>query len=94
MRVLVAYDKFKDSMTAEEACESTASVLRRLHPDWMLDLAVLTDGRDGFGLILTASAEGQSSPVKADGPFLEPAEALRQGKVNLEAKVEGVFGEK
>jgi glycerate kinase len=76
MRVLVAYDKFKDSMTAEEACESTASVLRRLRPDWVLDLAALTDGGDGFGMILTASANGNSSPIKAAGPFLEPGEAL------------------
>ena len=76
MRVLVAYDKFKDSMTAEEACESTACALRKLHPDWSLDLAALTDGGDGFGMILTASAKGQSRPVAAAGPFLEPEEAL------------------
>jgi glycerate kinase len=76
MRVLVAYDKFKDSMTAEEACEGTASVLRELHPEWTLDLASLTDGGDGFGAILTESANGQSTRVNAAGPFLESTEAM------------------
>ena len=53
MRVLVAFDKFKDALTARAACETAATALRAKHPGWELDLCPLTDGGEGFAEALT-----------------------------------------
>jgi glycerate kinase len=68
MRVLVAFDKFKGSLSAPQACDSAARALRQLHPDWQLDLCPLTDGGDGFATILTNAVGGQHLPFKVAGP--------------------------
>ena len=90
MRVLITYDKFKDSMTAEEACGLTARSIQELHPDWSIDTAPLTDGGDGFGRILTESAKGRTVTTPARGPFLEPRTGefgeIEIGNLPLEAR--------
>ena len=48
MRALIAFDKFKDALTAREAGAAAAGSLRVRHPDWELDLCPLTDGGEGF----------------------------------------------
>jgi glycerate kinase len=68
VRVLLAFDKFKDSLSARAACATTAAALRRRHPDWQLDLCPLADGGEGFAEILTASAGGTLSSVAVTGP--------------------------
>lgn len=68
MRVLIACDKFKDSLTAPEACEVIARTLRARHPDWTLDAGPLADGGEGFADILTRAAGGQIIPCKVTGP--------------------------
>ncbi len=68
MRVLVAFDKFKGSLDAAEACELAAIALRSCHRDWEIDLCPLTDGGDGFADILTQAVEGQRVRVKVTGP--------------------------
>jgi glycerate kinase len=69
MRVLIAFDKFKGSLTAEQACAVVAGVLRVEHPDWESDLCPLTDGGDGFAAILTRACAGavREAPVEASG---------------------------
>ena len=76
MRALVAFDKFKDSLAAPEACRIAAETLRVAHPDWEIDAAPLADGGDGFASILTAAAGGAlvSSPVV--GPLGESRTAV------------------
>ncbi|MBI5770457.1 MAG: glycerate kinase [Verrucomicrobia bacterium] len=68
MRVLLAFDKFKDSLTAPAACEIAAFALRRAHPDWTLDLCPLADGGEGFCEILTAAAGGELRKIPVTGP--------------------------
>ena len=58
MRALLAFDKFKDALTARQACELAARALRDRHPDWQLDLCPLADGGEGFAEILTHAAGG------------------------------------
>jgi glycerate kinase len=69
MRVLIAFDKFKGALTAEQACAVVADVLRLAHPDWELDPCPLTDGGDGFAEILTRACGGvvRDAPVEAVG---------------------------
>ncbi len=68
MRVLVAFDKFKDALTAAQACEAAATALRAKHPGWTLDLCPLTDGGEGFCETLTAAANGRLEHIEVSGP--------------------------
>lgn len=75
MRVLLAFDKFKDSLTAPEACTLAADTLRAAHPDWTLDSCPLADGGEGFGAILTTAAAGELISSRVTGPRQEPTTA-------------------
>ena len=75
MRVLLAFDKFKDSLTAREACDAAARGLRSKHPDWPLDLCPLADGGEGFAAILTSAVGGTLSSVSVTGPRGAPVDA-------------------
>jgi glycerate kinase len=68
MRVLLAFDKFKDSLTAPAACEHAARTLVARHPDWTLDLCPLADGGEGFCEILTQAAGGTVETHTVTGP--------------------------
>ena len=75
MRVLLAFDKFKDSMSASEACAVAASAIRRTHPKWELDLCPIADGSDGFSIILTQAREGELIHTTVTGPNFKEVEA-------------------
>ncbi len=75
MRVLLAFDKFKDSLTAPAACEAAARALRAAHPDWTLDLCPLADGGEGFCEILTHAASGVIETHTVTGPRGAPTAA-------------------
>lgn len=68
MRVLLAFDKFKDSLTAPAACAVAAAALREKHPDWSIDECPLADGGEGFASILTRAASGVMSATAVTGP--------------------------
>lgn len=69
MRVLLAFDKFKDSLSARDACAFAAAALREKHRDWTLDLCPLADGGEGFAEILTAAAHGQLVGTSVTDPL-------------------------
>jgi glycerate kinase len=58
MRVLLAFDKFKHSMTAADACAAAAKSLQSAQPTWSLRPVPLTDGGEGFAEILTRALDG------------------------------------
>ncbi len=72
MRVLLAFDKFKDSLTAPAACDHAAAALRAAHPEWTFDLCPLTDGGEGFGDILGRAAAAALETHTVTGPRGEP----------------------
>ena len=82
MRTLIAFDKFKDGITAREACDAAATALLGLHPDWTLDRCPLTDGGEGFADTLTTAAGGVFHSSTVRGPLDAPVEA-RFGMVPL-----------
>lgn len=75
MRVLVAFDKFKDALGAAEACDIAAAALRSAQPGWQVDLCPLADGGDGFAALLTRAAGGELRRATVTGPLGEPVEA-------------------
>jgi glycerate kinase len=74
-RVLIAFDKFKHALTAQQAGEAVAAALREMRPDWVLDLAPLADGGEGFAAILTRAANGCEVTGVATGPRGEGLQA-------------------
>ncbi|HEY1793034.1 MAG TPA: glycerate kinase [Opitutaceae bacterium] len=68
MRVLVALDKFKDSMSAGSACDAVVSAIAAARGGWVLDPCPLTDGGEGFCGILARAAGGTEHPVRVTGP--------------------------
>jgi glycerate 2-kinase len=68
MRVLIAFDKFKDSLTAPAACRLAAEALRDVRPEWEVECSPLADGGEGFAGILTEAACGQTIAVDVEGP--------------------------
>ena len=75
MRALIAFDKFKDALTAQQACEVAAAALRARHPDWLLELCPLTDGGEGFCETLTTAAHGRVDHVEVSAPRGGPIRA-------------------
>ncbi|MEY4938312.1 MAG: hypothetical protein RIQ93_47 [Verrucomicrobiota bacterium] len=75
MRVLLAFDKFKDALSAREACEIAGHALGERNPGWSFDVCPLADGGEGFGEILTAAAGGETRRYSVTGPRGLPVEA-------------------
>src|SRR5687768_14071265 len=75
MRVLLAFDKFKDSLTARDACTFAAAALKDRHPDWIIDSCPLSDGGDGFSEILTNAAHGTIVGSSVTGPREDDVQA-------------------
>lgn len=68
MRVLLAFDKFKDAVSAGEACDVAQRALRGVRPEWTIDCCPLTDGGEGFEEILANAVGAQRVEVKVAGP--------------------------
>ena len=68
MRVLIAFDKFKGSLSAAQACELGLRALRGRQPGWEVDSCPLTDGGEGFVDILTTAVRGRHMLVDVSGP--------------------------
>ena len=75
MRVLIAFDKFKDALSAPAACEIARDVINQSHPEWTTDLCPLADGGEGFASILTDAAQGVWHEVTTIGPLRTPCQA-------------------
>lgn len=59
MRVLVAPDKFKGTLTAAAAAAAIAKGLHRARPDWECTAMPLSDGGEGFVEALVAATGGR-----------------------------------
>ena len=75
MRVLVAPDKFRGTLTARQAAEAVATGWRRTRPDDRLDLAPMADGGEGTMAALVDALHGEVVRVVVSGPREDPVEA-------------------
>lgn len=69
MNTLVAFDKFKDSMTADLACQTACEVILSKRRDWRIQTAPLTDGGEGFARIMTEAKMGHVNRLHVRGPL-------------------------
>jgi glycerate kinase len=68
MRVLAAFDKFRDSVSAPTACDIAAGAIAGARAGWRVDCCPLADGGEGFADILTRAAGGTDSRLTVAGP--------------------------
>lgn len=75
MKIVVAPDKFKNSLTAKEAAGAIGRGLSKVLPESIIDLVPLADGGEGTVDTLLAATNGQARTTKVTGPLGEPVEA-------------------
>ncbi|MDP9297251.1 MAG: glycerate kinase [Actinomycetota bacterium] len=75
MRVLVAPDKFRGTLTARDAAQAIAIGWRRVRPDDELELVPMADGGEGTLEVLVHAGGGQIVRVRAGGPLGDPVDA-------------------
>jgi glycerate 2-kinase len=68
MKILVAPDKFKSSLSAAEAAEAIARGLRRVDPVMEVDLCPMADGGEGTVDALVAATGGRFLQRRVTGP--------------------------
>ncbi|MGH2709817.1 MAG: glycerate kinase [Actinomycetota bacterium] len=75
MRVVVAPDKFKDTLSAEQAARAMAAGWRREDPGAEVDEVPVADGGEGTLDALVSALDGRRERVRVSGPLGDPVEA-------------------
>jgi len=75
MRILVAPQEFKGTLTAAEAGEAMADGARRAIPEATIDVTPLSDGGPGLIEAILASHGGTALTAKVEDPLGRPIEA-------------------
>lgn len=76
LRILLAFDKFKGSLTSSEAAEAFALGLRDVVPSVEVDVAEVSDGGDGLVTTLSRAMGGELCRTRVHDPLNRPHEAL------------------
>ena len=88
MVILVAPDKFKGTLPAEEAAAAMASGAQRVFPDARIEVQPLADGGEGTVDALLAGVGGEVESTIITGPLGAPIEAhyglLNDGSIAIE----------
>jgi glycerate 2-kinase len=69
MRILIAADKFKGSLTQQQACEAIAEGIKRVRSDATIDLCPLADGGEGTVDAVVAATGGWIDHFDVCGPL-------------------------
>jgi len=75
MRVLVAPDKFKGSLSARQVAENIALGIRDVIPDAQIEIAPVADGGEGTAEVICNARGGEWVTCRAHGPLGNPIEA-------------------
>jgi glycerate kinase len=89
MRVLIAPQEFKGTLTAVEASIAVRDALSAAYPDWHADLLPMADGGYGTTDALLAALGGELQTSAAHDPLMRPVDAswglLGDGRGVIEA---------
>ena len=75
MKIILAFDSFKGSLSAPRACAAAGEGLARLAPPPEVLACPLSDGGEGFAEALRLAAGGELLPVVVTGPLGEQVTA-------------------
>lgn len=72
MRVTIAIDSFKGSLSSIEAGQSASEGILRVFPDASVQICPIADGGEGTVLALTSGMGGELHEITVTGPLSEP----------------------
>ena len=75
MKVTVAIDSFKGSLSSMEAGNAVRTGIRRVYPDALVEVRPLADGGEGTVDALAAGMNGVIHEISVTGPLGEPVTA-------------------
>lgn len=78
-KIVVAFDKFKGTLTAAQACAIGQRVLQAVAPEWEIVAVPLADGGEGTAAVLLTARGGDWVPVVVTGPRPERRVAAGYG---------------
>lgn len=70
MKIIIAPDKFKGSLTSMEICESIRTGLLQANPDAEIELLPMADGGDGFAAVMKYYLNTQTIPCITVDPLM------------------------
>jgi len=76
LRILIAPDKFKGTLTAREAAEAIAKGWRKARPEDQVALLPISDGGDGFGAVMSEQLNAQTQRTKTVNAAHRPCAAM------------------
>ena len=71
MKIIVAFDSFKNSLSAVKACEVVADTLSRLLPSVQVIQKPMADGGEGTARAMIRALNGKWIPAKVMGPLVD-----------------------
>ena len=80
MRILLAPQEFKGSLSANQVVEAMADGVRRVRPEATIDRVPLADGGPGTVEAVVAATDGRYSVARVEGPLGAPVDA-RWGRI-------------
>ncbi len=75
MKILIAPDKFKDSLTAKEVCDALTRGIRKTNSEVTISCKPLADGGDGSLEVLSHYVELETIPCTVHDPLFRPMAA-------------------
>src|SRR5947208_13089047 len=69
MRILIAPDKFKGSLSAREVAENIAAGFRKVLPEATIDIVPMADGGEGTAEVVSHALGGSWLKCQAHGPL-------------------------
>ena len=72
MKVIIAIDSFKGSLTSVEAGEVAREGILQVHPNWQIGLIPIADGGEGMLGVMLAATGGSIQTVTAHDPCMKP----------------------
>lgn len=75
MKVVVAADKFRGTLTAVQACTAMASGVAGARPDALIEVMPLADGGEGTMDVLVDATSGARVDLRVAGPLGDPIDA-------------------
>src|SRR6185369_12276848 len=76
MKVVIAPDSFKESLSASDVAEQIAAGFREVFPDSDYAMVPLADGGEGTVQAMVAATGGRIVPVSVTGPLGTPVSAF------------------
>ena len=75
MKIIIAIDSFKGSLTSTEAGKAVEESILQAYPDWQTDIIPIADGGEGMLTVMLNATQGKKQTLWAHNPCMELMQA-------------------